>query len=235
MALQYFLEKNLDSEIFNLNDATAHHCVHVVRMKVGEQLMLTDGNGKLCKATIIEINKKYCTVKIIEEKIIKNQQKNKLHIAVAFTKTAARMEWLLEKATEIGIESITPLLTQRSEKTFFKKERFENILQSAMLQSQQVFLPILHPPTTLIDLAKGCKLPLKCIAHCIKNDEKKLLQNMLQKNTETIILIGPEGDFTEQEVELCLQNNFIPISLGKTRLRTETAGLVACVAFNLTQ
>jgi 16S rRNA (uracil1498-N3)-methyltransferase len=137
---------------------------------------------------------------------------------------------LLEKTTEIGVAHITPLITKRSEKIFFKKERFEKILVSAMLQSQQTFLPILNEPIYFEEILKSTE-PIKLIAHCLEN-EKKIMRDELKENTSTIILIGPEGDFTPEEINAAMQNNFIPVSLGNKRLRTETAGLYACVVFN---
>ena len=151
----------------------------------------------------------------------------KLHLAVAPTKMNDRYEWFLEKATEIGIHEITPIICDRSERKVINKERFEKILLSAMKQSNELFLPKLNPAISFKEFVKQKNKGLQLIAHCEETD-KKTLKSILQSNTDVTVLIGPEGDFSEKEITLALDQNYVPVSLGNTRLRTETAAVVAC-------
>lgn len=216
-----------------LDDDTAKHIVQVLRMGIGERLMLTNGCGIAAEATITDATKKKCTVQITS--ITKHPQRTpKLHLAVAFTKNTARNEWLLEKATELGASSIIPIIATRTERERIRYDRWKNILIAAMMQSQQYHLPLLADATNLDEVIKNHKtIPLKLIAHCIAGREKTALATLMQGGKETIILIGPEGDFTESEINLCIDNGFAGIDLGKQRLRTETAAMAACAYFNL--
>ncbi|KXK42837.1 MAG: 16S rRNA (uracil(1498)-N(3))-methyltransferase [Chitinophagaceae bacterium] len=213
-----------------LNENNVHYLLHVLRKKTNDPLTIVNGKGISLDAQIIQISKKECEIKVIQlnHEIPKNPQ---LQIAVAFTKNSTRMEWFLEKATEIGISAIIPLVTHRSEKLNFKKERFEKILIAAMLQSQQSYLPILHEATPIEKVAQqnGAQ---KYIAYCGEEYEKKSFMSLFDSQQDCIFLIGPEGDFTKEEVSLCLENNFKIIHLGNTRLRTETAALYVCTLFN---
>lgn len=229
MALPFFYESFENLTHIQLSENSIHHISNVLRMKKGEQFWLTNGKGIKSKIELTEVSKKNCEIKILET-IEESKPKNSFHLAISFTKNPARIEWLLEKTTEIGISTITPIITKRSEKVFNKRERFEKILVSAMLQSQQTFLPTLNEPILFNEILNSSE-EIKLIAHCLEN-EKKELRELLHKEKSTIVLIGPEGDFTEDEIQLALANNFKPISLGEKRLRTETAGLYACVVFN---
>lgn len=233
MSIPFFYEPYSDAASLKLKEVSVHHAVNVLRMREGEYLWVTNGKGEQCYCKIISIGKKSCDIQV--EKVLRFEQNvNGFHLAISFTKNPSRIEWLLEKATEMGIASITPLMTKRSEKTFFKKERFEKILISAMLQSQQTFLPELSETTSLEKIIES-NIPQKYIAYCGDEVEKLYLESNFKKDTETLILIGPEGDFTSEEVHLCLQKDFQAVSLGKNRLRTETAGLYACAVFNSMQ
>ena len=216
---------------FTFPKEESKHIVKVLRKSVGDTLHITNGNGWLFTAeiTIPNINKCIATV------ISKEQQKHheyKLHLAVAPTKMNDRYEWLLEKATEIGIDSITPIICDHSERKHIKSERFERILQSAMKQSLSCYLPKLNKAVSFKSFIKQDFTGDLFIAHCEETDRKSL-KSQLQPKKEITILIGPEGDFSVKEIEIALQNNFIPVTLGETRLRTETAAIVAChsVAF----
>ncbi len=214
-----------------LVEETARHIVQVLRMDVGEQFHLTDGKGTAATVRIVEAAKKKCLVQV-EKVDIHQPSKPALHLAVAFTRNAARNEWLLEKATELGVATITPIQAIRSIRERSKPERWNNILISAMLQSQQFYLPVLNEPTTpgqLVEYAAG--LPQKLVAHCM-NGEKQHLTVACKAGLETIILIGPEGDFSNEEVTLFEANGFTGISLGQRRLRTETAAMSVCSYFN---
>ncbi len=228
MALPFFYKEDLDAaaDQVTLDEATSKHIVQVLRMQQGEQLQLTNGNGALFTAQITDSNRKRCTVKIVETFNIQHSAFN-ISIAISPVKNNTRFEWFLEKATEIGVTEIIPVICERTEKTSLKFDRMKSILVSAMLQSQQCWLPVLHEPVKFGQLVKAADQQQKFIAHCT-DDVKRDLQDLNNESLSSkIILIGPEGDFTADEIELALKNEFSAVSLGKTRLRTETAGIVA--------
>ena len=235
MALPFFYINEFDpsqKEIV-LDEDTSRHIVQVLRMKEGEKLNLTDGKGNLITAEITDAHKKHCTVKIIDSRFTAHNSR-KTTIAISLLKNTSRFEWFLEKATEIGISEIVPLICERTEKQKFRHDRMKGICISAMLQSQQCWLPALHEPVQFGDLViRQFGDYQKMIAHCI-DEEKQSLHLQISKSSNRLILIGPEGDFTKQEIELALQNDFIPVSLGETRLRSETAGVVAATLLYLT-
>ncbi len=224
--LPYFYHKELDitQQQFVLNEETSKHCVQVLRMQNGEKLQLTNGLGNLVVAEIIEANKRNTIVKKLEGGNEKRKTRD-VSIAISLLKNTSRFEWFLEKATEIGVTQIIPLISKRTERQNFKFDRLNGIIISAMLQSQQTFLPILHQPTNYTEIFKLLDLKTKLIAHCLKESKTSITEIATTDNT--VILIGPEGDFTQDEIELALKNNFKPVTLGNTRLRTETAGIVA--------
>ncbi len=228
MLLPFFYKEDLvaSSADVVLDEASSKHIVQVLRMQNGEQLQLTNGKGILFTAEITDNNRKRCTVKVIQTN---NQQRatNNITIAISPVKNNTRFEWFLEKATEIGVTEIIPLVCTRTEKTVFKFERMKSILVSAMLQSQQTWLPVLHEATKFNALVKSPGYQQKFIAHCIDDAKRSLADLNNAALSSKIILIGPEGDFTVEEIELALQNQFSAVSLGETRLRTETAGIVA--------
>ena len=228
MSIPYFYIPSLNSSenTIQLDEETSKHISGVLRMKKGELLQLTDGKGHLAMAEIVDDHRKKCVVRI---QAISEQQSGikKVTIAISLLKNSSRFEWFLEKATEIGISEIIPLLCERTEKEKIRIARMQNILVSAMLQSQQRFLPILYEPDSFHSVISNATQNKKFIAHCI-NDEKKNLTDLLNESmSSAIILIGPSGDFTHAEVQHAIQNHFVPVSLGRTRLRTETAGIVA--------
>ncbi len=224
--MRFFYEENISQGVFELSQETARHVTQVLRMKVGELLILTNGKGTKATVEIESSSKRLCSVKLIKEEQLENQNPD-IHLAISFTKNNARMEWLLEKITEIGVRSIYPIITNRSERKEIKAERFQKKLISAMLQSQQFHLPVLHNPISFEKLIEQ-DFGQKFIAHCESGFEKIELSNSkFNTKNSKLITIGPEGDFTTKEIELALQQNFMSISLGNNRLRTETAGLVA--------
>ena len=209
-----------------LDEDTSRHVVQVLRMKEGEKLNLTDGKGNLITAEVIDAHKKHCAVNVLDSRLI-SQVSRKITIAISLLKNTNRFEWFLEKATEIGVSEIIPLICERTEKQKFRYDRMKGICISAMLQSQQTWLPILSEPKQFDDMViQQFDQQQKFIAHCDESSVKKQLSTFQSFNS-SIILIGPEGDFTKDEIKLALENNFIPVSLGETRLRTETAGIVA--------
>jgi 16S rRNA (uracil1498-N3)-methyltransferase len=234
MSLPFFYKEDLIATTTDvlLDEATSKHIVQVLRMQNGEQLQLTNGKGVSFTAEITDNNRKKCSVKILRTTNSKPQTPN-ICIATSPVKNNTRFEWFLEKATEIGVSEIIPLICTRTEKTAFKFERMKSILVSAMLQSQQCWLPVLHEPVKFDKLVQSSAQQQKFIAHCIDDAKRDLSDLNNEGLSSKIILIGPEGDFTSDEIELALQNNFSAVSLGETRLRTETAGIVAATLLKI--
>ncbi|MCB4800109.1 16S rRNA (uracil(1498)-N(3))-methyltransferase [Neotamlana laminarinivorans] len=216
---------------FTFNKDESRHIVKVLRKNIGDRLYITNGNGWLFTAEIFVSNINKCVAKIIS-KTFKEKHNYNLHLAVAPTKMNDRYEWFLEKATEIGIDSITPIICDHSERKVVKIDRFERILQSAVKQSLQYYMPKLNQAITFSEFLKQNFNGDLFIAHC-EETNKKSLKSLLKPSTNITILIGPEGDFSNKEIEAAIKNKFIPVTLGETRLRTETAAIVAChsVAF----
>ena len=214
------------TEIFSFDKEESKHIIKVLRKKDTDILHVTNGLGYLFTTEITLASDSKCTVKIISfEKA--PLSKFRLHLAVAPTKMNDRFEWFLEKATEIGIHEITPIICDHSERKVINIERFDKILLAAMKQSNEVYLPKLNNAVTFKEFINLKQEGLKMIAHC-EETNKKSLKSVLKRNQELTIIIGPEGDFSEKEIALALTNEFIPVSLGNTRLRTETAAIVAC-------
>ena len=225
MSLPYFYQEGIYTQgVLILNEETSKHCIQVLRMKTGEHLQLTDGKGGLHKATITREDKRHCEVAIIES-TFQEKKGREVCIGISLLKNASRLEWFLEKSTEMGTSEIIPLLCDRTEKQHFRFDRMQNILIAAMLQSQQTWLPILHQPTNAKEIITTSVYPQKLIAHCEETTKQSIPS--LEINNNVQILIGPEGDFSSAEINLALQNGYLPTSLGDTRLRTETAGMVA--------
>jgi 16S rRNA (uracil1498-N3)-methyltransferase len=226
--MQLFYFKNIDSHStsFSFDKEESKHITKVLRKKEGDILFVTNGLGLLFKTEITLASDSKCTVEILSIETTE-KQKHHLHLAVAPTKMNDRYEWFLEKVTEIGVQEITPIICDHSERKVIKTERFDKILLSAMKQSNQLYLPILNEPTSFKEFIRKSIRGEKLIAHC-EETNKKLLKEVLQPNTYCTILIGPEGDFSLKEIELAIENKYIPVSLGTTRLRTETAAIVAC-------
>nr|WP_314866343.1 16S rRNA (uracil(1498)-N(3))-methyltransferase [uncultured Flavobacterium sp.] len=226
MQLFYNSTINETTETFSFDREESKHIIKVLRKKDGDILFVTNGLWFLFKTKIILASDSKCTVQIVsfEQAAPAPYQ---LHLAVAPTKMNDRYEWFLEKATEIGIQEITPIICDRSERKVINIERFEKIILSAMKQSNELYLPKLNPAISFKEFMKQKNEGLQLIAHC-EETNKKTLKSILQSNTDVTILIGPEGDFSEKEIALALEQNYIPVSLGNTRLRTETAAVVAC-------
>lgn len=231
MQLFYNPAITTETDSFTFDREESKHIVKVLRKKDGDNLFVTNGLGFLFKTEIKLASDSRCTVKIVSfEK--SEPLKYHLHLAVAPTKMNDRYEWFLEKATEIGVGEITPIICDHSERKQIKTDRFDKIIQSAMKQSLHYFLPRLNEPIPFKDFIKTTHNGNLCIAHCEETD-KRSLKSVLQPYEDITILIGPEGDFSDKEIKLALDNGYIPVSLGNTRLRTETAAVVAChsVAF----
>jgi 16S rRNA (uracil1498-N3)-methyltransferase len=235
MASPYFYFAHLATmaDEFALNENSSRHIVQVLRMQPDEILRLTDGKGLSVKATIQEANKKKCLVKITE----KNRQEKparSVQIGISLLKNTSRFEWFLEKATELGITGIIPLKCARTEKQQFRIERMQGILESALIQSQQVWMPVIEEPQNFTALVAGSVATQRFIAHCEGGTKRKLSEwTGDAAATSQLLLIGPEGDFSEEEIKLALENHFVPISLGDTRLRSETAALAGAALLKL--
>lgn len=216
---------------FTLDEAESKHIVRVLRLSVGEHINLLDGKGVVFRCEIIETGKR-CVVKIIDFKKSKEDAFH-IHIAIAPTKNNDRLEWFIEKSTEIGINEITPIICFNSERKVVKQERLLKTAIAAMKQSGRTFLPKINEAVKLKDFLKACNIEQKYIAHCYEENQQHL-KELCVAGKDVVLLIGPEGDFSLEEVEIAIKNhNFIPISLGKNRLRTETAGVYACTTIKL--
>lgn len=231
--MQLFYNPDIDEQTQQLvfSREESKHIVKVLRKSVGDILQITNGKGWLFNAQIIMADIKNC-VATITSKTFQEKKGYELHLAVAPTKMNDRYEWFLEKATEIGVDTITPLICDHSERKVIKTDRFEKILQSAMKQSLHYYIPVLKEPVQFNDYISQDFTGQKFIAHCEESDRKSL-KHELNSNQKITILIGPEGDFSVKEIQTAIKNQFIPVTLGTTRLRTETAAVVAChsVAF----
>ena len=222
--MQLFYCPELLNDTSFLSNEESVHCFKVLRKKVGDQIHLIDGAGGFYEAKITIASQKKVIFNVIK-KWHQPQSHYSLHIAIAPTKNNDRFEWFLEKATEIGIDEVTPIICDHSERKMIKNERMEKIILSAAKQSLKSKLPKINKVTSFNDFLNKNHSSHCFIAHCLPNKKKKLKNEVVSDST---ILIGPEGDFSSLEVEVALKNNFIPISLGSSRLRTETAGVIAC-------
>ena len=226
--MNIFYAPTIEAGQLILSEEEARHCVQVLRHKSGDIIQVVDGKGGRYVGQISTTGKRQCSVDIVEQEIQPANRAIQLHLAIAPTKNINRFEWLLEKATEIGIEYIHPLLCEHSERKKIRKDRLERILVAAMKQSQRAHLPVLTEMTSFSDFLE--QLPpdtQRFIAHCV-DGPKMHLQNQLIPGKDIVILVGPEGDFSPAEIEEAVQHEFVPVHLGQTRLRTETAGLFAC-------
>jgi 16S rRNA (uracil1498-N3)-methyltransferase len=232
--MQLFYTTDIRGNLAYFDETESRHLTQVLRRKVGDTVQFTDGHGQLFSGEIIEVGKRNCGVVIQETTTNFEARPFRLHIAIAPTKNMDRLEWFLEKATEIGIDEITPLICKRSERTVVKTERLKGVLASAMKQSLKAYLPIINEATDFSQFMKQsfAENEQKFIAYC--NDaERHPLSTQYEKSKNCVILIGPEGDFTEAEVAMAFKQKFVGVSMGNSRLRTETAGVVACHTVNL--
>lgn len=226
-AIFYLPDLDINASECALPQEEAKHVVRVLRMQVGDTLLLTDGAGHFVNCHISAIEGKKCTV--VFDKIEQQEAlPYTLHLAVAPTKNTNRYEWLLEKATEIGVASIIPLISSHSERKTLKTSRLEKILIAAMKQSQKAYLPKLHEPMTFAELLANPFEGKKYIAHCNQDFSRISVNSDYKKGEEVTILIGPEGDFSPEEIQKAQQLGYKSVHFGNSRLRTETAGIVAC-------
>jgi 16S rRNA (uracil1498-N3)-methyltransferase len=226
MPVPYFYEPSLTIGLnqFTLSPETSKHCVQVLRMQEGANIDITNGLGDVFNATIQSAHKANSLVTIQRHQSIA-VSKQKITLGISLLKNAVRLEWLFEKATEMGIHHIVPLICERTIHERFKMDRMQNILQSAMIQSQQAWLPLLCEPIALNAFMQQNKASVNLIAHCEPSDKKNIKE--ISAVDDVNLLIGPEGDFSKSEIATAISNNYTPIQLGPTRLRTETAGIFA--------
>lgn len=229
-----------------LSEEESQHCVQVLRTERGEQILVTDGVGHLYHCEVTNPHRKHCEVKILSVEQPEPLHEGYVHVAIAPTKNIDRLEWMIEKCTEMGIDEITPLLCRHSERKTVNDERLRKIMVSAAKQSLKTTFPKLNPLTAYADFVKNTEEDDRFIAHCMTEEEatsdeaaslqdaymptegKNALWQLVHRGASTVVMIGPEGDFSPEEVRMAIENQYVPCSLGKARLRTETAGVFAC-------
>jgi 16S rRNA (uracil1498-N3)-methyltransferase len=226
LPLFYIAAYDRDQHAILLDEDSSRHIIQVLRMKAGQLIRLTDGKGHLLEAAIIDEHKKKCLVEVRRSEFQPRGARS-ITMAISLLKNVNRFEWFLEKATEIGVARIFPLVCERTEKRHLRLDRMQQILVSAMLQSQQTWLPQLTSPMDPAQVINSAGTVQKLIAHCVPGNKMSLMQAVRGAVSSSLILIGPEGDFTEGEIDMAVTHGFEPVTLGLTRLRTETAGIVA--------
>jgi 16S rRNA (uracil1498-N3)-methyltransferase len=226
--MQIFYVPVITGNICLMDENNSRHSIRVLRMTKGDRLKLVDGIGNLYEGIITDPDPSGCSVTIT--KIIRDFEKRgyRLHIAISPIKNQDRFEWFIEKSVEIGVDEITPLLCRNTEKPGIKRDRINNIIISAMKQSLKAFKPSLNEPVTFSEFLKTDRIGIKMVASCNQDSERKKVDQVYEKNNDAVILIGPEGDFTGEELNLAFSNGYKPVHLGTSRLRTETAGIAAC-------
>jgi 16S rRNA (uracil1498-N3)-methyltransferase len=230
MALPMFFVEELEENLITLPEESSKHAINVLRMQNKDEILLTDGKGKKARTVIVDDNRKKCRVQVLQTEKEEPTAK-KISIAVSIIKNSSRLEWFIEKATELGVNEIIPMICKRTEKEKFRFDRMKQLMISAMLQSQQCWLPELYEPMhfeklVLLDYEN------KLIAHCLP-EVKMHISEIEHHFSNQLILIGPEGDFTPEEISTALNQKFLPVSLGSTRLRTETAAITAAILLRL--
>ena len=229
--MHLFYTPDINSEIYQLDEEESKHCVRVLRLQIGTQVNLIDGKGGFYLAEMISDHPKKAQLKVVNYTAEFGKRNHYLHIAIAPTKSIDRFEWFLEKATELGIDEITPIICDRSERKEIKVDRSNKIITSAVKQSLKAYHPKLNQQKSFKELVLQKKDAHLYIAHCEAGD-KSFISDDFKAFEKYLILIGPEGDFSTAEIEIALQNGFVPITLGQSRLRTETAALQACFEIN---
>ena len=230
--MHIFYTPDISQNTYTLNEEESKHCVRVLRLSKGTVVNLVDGVGGFYTAEIKDDHPKKVTLSIINVETEFHKRNHYLHIAVAPTKNIDRMEWFLEKATELGIDEITPIITDRSERRVVKDDRLNKVITAAVKQSIKAYHPKLNEAISFDDFLKQPFDGQQLIAHCIDNQQKRYISGLVQPHEKYLVLIGPEGDFTPEEVDLALNKGFKPLTLGENRLRTETAALAVCFEIN---
>lgn len=226
--MQIFYAPGIKDKTYVLDENESKHCIRILRMTKGTAVRLIDGKGSLYEGFISDPDPKNCRI-IITSVINDFEKRNyRLHIAISPLKNPERFEWFVEKSVEIGVDEITPVICRNTEKSGIKTDRVNNLIISAMKQSVKADKPVLNIPYTFVDFIKLDISGIRMIAHCNHNPAKSKIDQIYSKGEDAVILIGPEGDFSEEEIKLAIENGFKPVHLGLSRLRTETAGIAAC-------
>ena len=231
--MQVFYAPDISGNSFVLDENESRHCVKVLRLGKSDVVKLIDGKGNLYEGVIIEPNPKACVINI--SNVIKDYQQRpyRLHLVVSPLKNPERFDWLIEKCVEIGVDEITPVICNKTEKMSIRKERVESIIISAMKQSLKATLTVLNPVTGFREMISQNRSGLKLIAHCSDKYERKSIMQVYKGEKEILFLIGPEGDFTGDEIQEAVSKGFVSVHLGSSRLRTETAAIAACLSIYL--
>ena len=229
--MELFYCPDIQEDTISLGQEESRHCITVLRFRQGDRINIVNGKGLLCEGIIRKADTRQCQVELLNIQHNYGKTDYYIHLAMAPVKNHDRFEWFLEKATEIGINEISPVICKRSERSSVRLSRAEKIMISAMKQSGRAYLPRLNRESPLSDFMKTCKQSVKMIAHCATGNRISLINGLLQP-ADICILIGPEGDFTQDEIRQALQYSFTEVSLGDNILRTETAGLVVCTLVN---
>ena len=229
MQMKLFYDSNISGDFHVLNEEESKHCSKVLRLKIGDELFLTDGCGNLYKCELAELHQKKTILRILKKIADYGKRDYNLHLAVAPTKNNDRFEWFVEKSTEIGIDEITPVICKNSERRIIKIDRLNRITEAAMKQSYKAYHPKINEQIDLLEFLKqDCNYEQKFIAYCEEHHVKAYLGDVLKPNGSVLVLIGPEGDFSLQEIDAAKAAGFVMVTLGDSRLRTETAVVVAC-------
>ena len=226
--MDIFLSPSVISNPIVLEEDESHHVLKVMRARAGDELLVTDGKGKLVKAKLVGESRKQCLLEPVEIVREENESRPAIHLAISPTKNTDRFEWFLEKATEVGVTMITPVICQRTARDKIKTERAQKILSASMKQALRLWMPELNPKISFQNFLESQKQnhDRKFIAHC-QSQNLPSLQSLCKSGENVLIMVGPEGDFTQQEIQMAVQNGFSEVTLGKNRLRTETAGVIA--------
>ncbi len=231
--MQLFYAPDLDQQThYQLNEEESTHCIKVLRMKVDDTLTLTNGFGTFFTGKIISDHPKHTTLEIVDKQMVPAPRDYRVHLAVAPTKNIARFEWFLEKATEVGVDRITPLICHYSERVHLRYDRLERIVIAAAKQSLSAYMPQLDEPMSFKTLLSSCSATQQFIAYVDDNHQKEL-KHAIVPGKDVLILIGPEGDFSTEEIAEALSKGYEAVGMGKSRLRTETAGLAACMTVSI--
>jgi 16S rRNA (uracil1498-N3)-methyltransferase len=231
--MHLFYCPDMELGLVELPEEEAHHATHVLRLSIGVRVGLLNGRGKRAEAELVEVSRKRCVAMVMESKDHPPERKARIHLAVAPTKQLDRIEWLVEKAVELGVDRITPLQTARTERKMVRLDRLERVAIAAMKQSQRNWMPMIDPLTTLPDLLAERTEAQRYFGWCM-GDPASFME-VYAPDRDALVLIGPEGDFTPAEAEELMAANALPVGLGDARLRTETAGLAACTWMSLSQ
>ena len=228
----FFFSNTIEGNLIRLDEEESRHCLRVLRLGRNDIIHITDGKGNLYEAGISDVASGWVTANIIKTIVSPSTRGFRLHIAIAPTKNSERFEWFLEKSSEMGIDEITPMFCTHSERTRVKPERLRKILIAAVKQSLKTELPRLNEALAIKDFLKEPRPGIKLIASCLRGKEQEI-QHAYTKGHEAVVLIGPEGDFSEPEIEAAIKAGYVPVSLGESRLRTETAGVYVTAVINL--